>query len=154
MGKARGDCARLSEREREVVQCVARGLRDKQIAETLFISVQTVKNHLQHIFDKLYISDRVKLALFALQQGLDVDDGSCRGPGTLDDLIVVDATFTPLNSTTVEERVVADAASPTARKPSVVKLREAHQDTFKGAGDMVGGAVLPIHRAVEKRKGT
>ncbi|MBI4462247.1 MAG: response regulator transcription factor [Acidobacteria bacterium] len=60
----------LSDREREVVQLVAQGLRNKEIAEKLFISEQTVKNHLHNIFDKLGVSDRLELALYALHHHL------------------------------------------------------------------------------------
>jgi DNA-binding NarL/FixJ family response regulator len=56
----------LSEREREIVQLVAQGFRNREIGEKLFISEQTVKNHLHNIFDKLGVSDRLELALYAL----------------------------------------------------------------------------------------
>jgi len=42
----------LSDREKEIVQLVAQGFRNKEIGEKLFISEQTVKNHLHNIFDK------------------------------------------------------------------------------------------------------
>ena len=48
----------LSDREKEVVQLVAQGFRNREIGEKLFISEQTVKNHLHNIFDKLGVSDR------------------------------------------------------------------------------------------------
>jgi DNA-binding NarL/FixJ family response regulator len=56
----------LSEREKEIVQLVAQGYRNKEIGEKLFISEQTVKNHLHNIFDKLGsdrlgVSDRLEL---------------------------------------------------------------------------------------------
>jgi two-component system nitrate/nitrite response regulator NarL len=60
----------LTDREREVVQHVAQGFRNKQIAEKLFISEQTVKNHLHNIFDKLGLSDRLELALYAIHHQL------------------------------------------------------------------------------------
>src|ERR1700689_3198431 len=52
-GGPRRDKPLLSEREKEIVQLVAQGYRNKEIGEKLFISEQTVKNHLQNIFDKL-----------------------------------------------------------------------------------------------------
>jgi DNA-binding NarL/FixJ family response regulator len=55
--------SRLSQREREIVALVAQGFKNKEIAEKMFISVQTVKNHLHNIFDKLGVSDRLELAL-------------------------------------------------------------------------------------------
>ena len=56
----------LSDREKEIVQLVAQGFRNREIGEKLFISVQTVKNHLHNIFDKLGVSDRLELALYAI----------------------------------------------------------------------------------------
>src|SRR6202021_2407762 len=49
----------LSQREREIVQLVAQGYKNKEMAEKMFISEQTVKNHLHNIFDKLGVSDRL-----------------------------------------------------------------------------------------------
>ncbi|MGH9773549.1 MAG: response regulator [Candidatus Acidiferrales bacterium] len=60
----------LSEREREIVQLVAQGFRNREIGEKLFISEQTVKNHLHNIFDKLGVSDRLELALYAIHHRL------------------------------------------------------------------------------------
>jgi two-component system, NarL family, nitrate/nitrite response regulator NarL len=60
----------LSAREREVVALVCQGFRNKEIAEKMFISEQTVKNHLHNIFDKLGVSDRLELALFAIHKKL------------------------------------------------------------------------------------
>jgi DNA-binding NarL/FixJ family response regulator len=53
----------LSQREREIVALVAQGFKNKEMAEKMFISEQTVKNHLHNIFDKLHVSDRLELAL-------------------------------------------------------------------------------------------
>jgi two-component system, NarL family, nitrate/nitrite response regulator NarL len=60
----------LSDREKEVVQLVAQGFRNREIGEKLFISEQTVKNHLHNIFDKLGVSDRLELALYAIHHKL------------------------------------------------------------------------------------
>jgi two-component system, NarL family, nitrate/nitrite response regulator NarL len=60
----------LSDREREIVQLVAQGFRNREIGEKLFISEQTVKNHLHNIFDKLGVSDRLELALYAIHHRL------------------------------------------------------------------------------------
>src|SRR6202522_4232411 len=60
----------LSQREREIVQLVAQGFKNKEMAEKMFISEQTVKNHLHNIFDKLGVSDRLELALYAIHKGL------------------------------------------------------------------------------------
>ena len=56
----------VSDREKQIVQLVVQGFRNKEIGEKLFISEQTVKNHLHNIFDKLGVSDRLELALYAL----------------------------------------------------------------------------------------
>ena len=60
----------LSDREKEIVQLVAQGYRNKEMGEKLFISEQTVKNHLHNIFDKLGVSDRLELALYAIHHRL------------------------------------------------------------------------------------
>ncbi len=60
----------LSAREREIVTFVAQGYKNKEMAEKMFISEQTVKNHLHNIFDKLGVSDRLELALYAIHKGL------------------------------------------------------------------------------------
>jgi DNA-binding NarL/FixJ family response regulator len=60
----------LSTREREIVSLVAQGYKNKEMAEKMFISEQTVKNHLHNIFDKLGVSDRLELALYAIHKNL------------------------------------------------------------------------------------
>lgn len=60
----------LSDREKEIVQLVAQGLGNRTIGEKLFISENTVKNHLRNIFDKLGVSDRLELALYAIHHQL------------------------------------------------------------------------------------
>jgi two-component system, NarL family, nitrate/nitrite response regulator NarL len=62
--------APLSVREREIVVLVAQGFKNKEMAERMFISEQTVKNHLHNIFDKLGVSDRLELALYAIHHNL------------------------------------------------------------------------------------
>jgi DNA-binding NarL/FixJ family response regulator len=64
------DRSPLSNREREIVALVAQGYKNKEMAEKMFISEQTVKNHLHNIFDKLGVSDRLELALYAIHKGL------------------------------------------------------------------------------------
>jgi two-component system nitrate/nitrite response regulator NarL len=60
----------LSDRERQIVQHVAQGFRNREIGKKLAISEQTVKNHLHNIFDKLGVSDRLELALYAIHHRL------------------------------------------------------------------------------------
>lgn len=64
----------LSQREREIVGLVAQGYKNREMAEKMFISEQTVKNHLHNIFDKLGVSDRLELALYAIHKGLHITD--------------------------------------------------------------------------------
>ena len=57
-------------REREVLEHVARGRSNKEIAAALAIAENTVKNHLKNILEKLHLENRVQAATFALRQGL------------------------------------------------------------------------------------
>ena len=59
----------LSPREMEILSCVTRGLSNKEIAQSLKISHQTVKNHMTAILRKLAVEDRTQAAVFALQHG-------------------------------------------------------------------------------------
>jgi len=68
-GRSR-DRSPLSQREREIVALVAQGFKNREMAEKMFISEQTVKNHLHNIFDKLGVSDRLELALYAIHRKL------------------------------------------------------------------------------------
>ena len=60
----------LSHREREVIQLVGKGLKNKQIAGTLFISDVTVHHHLTNIYSKLEVEDRLELLIYAYRNGL------------------------------------------------------------------------------------
>jgi DNA-binding NarL/FixJ family response regulator len=60
----------LTQREREIVALVAQGLTNKEMAEKMFISQQTVKNHLHNVFDKLGVSDRLGVALYAVHKNI------------------------------------------------------------------------------------
>ena len=60
----------LTARETEVVRYVALGLRNAEVAKKLFISEQTVKAHLNNIFQKVGVRDRVELALYAVRIGV------------------------------------------------------------------------------------
>lgn len=59
----------LSPREMEILQYVTRGLSNKQIAQALGISHQTVKNHMTAILHKLDVEDRTQAAVYALRHG-------------------------------------------------------------------------------------
>lgn len=60
----------LTEREIEVLRCVARGLSEKEIARTMHISPHTVHRHTTSIKNKLDIHNRVELARYAIREGL------------------------------------------------------------------------------------
>lgn len=60
----------LSEREREVLRFVAQGMKDAEIADTLFLSVRTVNAHLRSIYSKLNIKTRSQATRFALEENL------------------------------------------------------------------------------------
>ncbi len=64
---------KISSREREVLEEVAKGMNNQAIAEKLFISEKTVKNHITNILEKLDISDRMHLIVFAIREGCGVD---------------------------------------------------------------------------------
>jgi DNA-binding NarL/FixJ family response regulator len=63
-----GGMALLTIREREVTRLVAEGMRNEEIASKLGISEHTTRNYLSHIFEKLGLSSRVELALYALSR--------------------------------------------------------------------------------------
>ncbi len=60
----------LTSREIEIVRMVAEGLRNKVIAERLYVSEGTIKVHLHNIFEKLKVNSRLQLARYARNQGL------------------------------------------------------------------------------------
>ena len=62
--------AHLSGREAKVLQLVAKGMSNRQIAQELGLSAKTVANHLTHIFNKTLCENRVAAAAFAIQHGL------------------------------------------------------------------------------------
>lgn len=69
-GKAIKSEDELSERETEVLKLMADGKSNKEIANELELSDKTVKNHIQHIFRKLSVSDRTKAVVSAVRMGL------------------------------------------------------------------------------------
>jgi DNA-binding NarL/FixJ family response regulator len=67
----------LTPRECEIVRLVALGLRNAEVAQRLYISEVTVKTHLNNVFQKLGLRDRVELALYAIREGIiQVHEGS------------------------------------------------------------------------------
>ena len=66
--------ASLTAREREVLQALANGLSDKEIAEELSVSHKTVRAHMANILGKLNLTSRVQALIFAVRHGLVVID--------------------------------------------------------------------------------
>ena len=62
--------ADLSPREGEVLQLIAEGATNKEIADSLFISENTVKTHLRNIMEKLHLANRSQAAAYAVKRGL------------------------------------------------------------------------------------
>jgi DNA-binding NarL/FixJ family response regulator len=61
--------APLTSREIEILDCIARGMSNKEIARNLTISDQTVKNHITSILRKLMVNDRTQAVIYALRRG-------------------------------------------------------------------------------------
>jgi len=62
--------ANLSAREKEVLQLVVKGATNKDIAAKLYITENTVKNHLRNILEKLHLENRVQAAAYAVREGI------------------------------------------------------------------------------------
>jgi two-component system NarL family response regulator len=61
---------RLTEREMEVLRLVAQGLNNRDIAKELFISENTVKNHIRNILEKLHLHSRMEAVVYAVREKL------------------------------------------------------------------------------------
>jgi two-component system NarL family response regulator len=71
----------LTERELEVLRLVAQGLANRDIAEQLFISENTVKNHVRNILDKLRLHSRMEAVVYAVRENLlDLSDATRTRP--------------------------------------------------------------------------
>ena len=68
--KPKGVGQGLTERELEVLQHIARGMSNKEIAAALVLSEKTVKTHVSNILQKLHLADRTQAALYAVKEGL------------------------------------------------------------------------------------
>jgi DNA-binding NarL/FixJ family response regulator len=62
--------SQLSNRERDIVSLIGEGLRNKHIADRLYISETTVRHHITSILKKLHVSDRLELLIFAYRNNL------------------------------------------------------------------------------------
>ena len=68
--QAKAEGTPLTEREVEVLKLVAQGLSNHEIGETLVIAERTVSKHVSSIIEKLHVSNRTQVALYALKEGL------------------------------------------------------------------------------------
>ena len=68
--KERVPAPRLTPREMEVLQHVAQGMNNRQIAKALFISENTVKNHVRNILEKLHLHSRMEAVVYAVREKL------------------------------------------------------------------------------------
>jgi len=68
--RTRAEGTALTERETEVLQLLAKGATNKEIANTLVIAENTVKTHLRNILDKLHLHNRIQAAAYAIREGL------------------------------------------------------------------------------------
>jgi DNA-binding NarL/FixJ family response regulator len=78
--------APLTSREIEILDCIARGLSNKEIANELSISGQTVKNHITSILSKLQVNDRTMAVIYAIQKGwikMGYDGGQVQAVGAV-----------------------------------------------------------------------
>ena len=71
MAKASGPVQPLSDREREVLQYVARGHTYREIGAQLFIAEKTVENHVRNILGKLHLNRRQELVRYAVEHGIE-----------------------------------------------------------------------------------
>jgi len=63
------DCVRMTTREREVIDLIAEGLSNKEIAERLHIATDTVKSHVRNIMEKLMLHTRLQISAYAHREG-------------------------------------------------------------------------------------
>ena len=61
---------RLTAREMDVLACIAKGFSNQDIAQALFVSEKTVKNHLTNIFRKLNVNDRTQALIYVLKHNI------------------------------------------------------------------------------------
>ena len=68
--REQGPALRLTERELEVLRLVAKGLNNREVAKELFISENTVKNHVRNILEKLQLHSRMEAVMYAMREKL------------------------------------------------------------------------------------
>ena len=68
IGPSSEETGNLSKREHEILFYLAKGYRYKEIADTLFISIETVRTHLSNIYEKLHVRSRSEAVLKVFQK--------------------------------------------------------------------------------------
>ena len=68
--REQGPALRLTDRELEVLRLVAKGLNNREVAKELFISENTVKNHVRNILEKLQLHSRMEAVMYAMREKL------------------------------------------------------------------------------------
>jgi len=63
IGKSRQETENLTQRETEIISYLAKGYHDKEIADTLFVSVETVRTHIRNIYKKIHVRSRTEAVL-------------------------------------------------------------------------------------------
>jgi DNA-binding CsgD family transcriptional regulator len=105
----------LSERELEVLQCLASGASNKEIAAELLISQNTVKVHLRNIYTKLGAASRTEAATAAIQQGMIVVPGMVAAPNAAETAVSDASAAVEAAAVDGENRAGADAAGAAPR---------------------------------------
>lgn len=60
----------LTDRESEILSCLVNGMNNEDISDKLFISIQTVRNHIKHIYEKLHVHSKSQAVIKAIRQGI------------------------------------------------------------------------------------
>jgi len=68
MGSSSKETENLSDRETEILSYLAKGYQDKEIADTLFLSIKTIRTHLRNIYKKLHVRSRMEAVLMYLKK--------------------------------------------------------------------------------------
>jgi len=125
---SKGPVDELSEREEEILRLIATGASNKEIAQQLFISANTVKVHLRNIFAKIGAASRTEAAMYAVRMGLSdsgapaAESASETAPGAG----AVEAVILPDNP--AEETAVEEASGPGTAPAEAVALENLAAD--------------------------
>lgn len=119
----------LSRREQDVVRCVAEGLSNREIAARLHLTEHTVKNYLFRIFDKLGVSSRVEVVLYAFSAGRSAPSGT------------VTTAASPVSA---PNRILRPAPSSKPVSPSPIPDRRREAGVARLVSEKEGRRVIPV----------